>query len=903
MTWAPPSTPWIRSALCLLSFSTAKVLRMGHRGPFARSLQHALRLFMRAHDAVSCYDSTPPLALTRDLERAIKLLHITPALLQSSDGRCSRQSRYNEYGRGELGPLIQWLLVYANCSSTRSLHDTPEARLKRATKLAHERGGITKAANILTSPAPAPRDENTLNLLRSKHPLEDPDRIAEGKEEALNHTKSTSSNLQGIVKPAQDPFNADAIRAAIRKANPQSAPGPSGLRYCHLQDALCDDLVEDLAEFARLVFSSHTLPDLFWTLHTSANLSALGEKARPIACGDVLRRLIGTTFSLQHRQELSGYFEPWRQYGVGVSGGVEVMAAAATLGFQEGSTILTFDGANAFNTLYRHKMLPALAEIVPSLIPYATNLYARTPPKLLFAMNGRATEVIESARGVQQGCSLGPLCYSAGTLQALQDFRTDPPVSGARAMAFIDDITVILPPESARDMSAICKVTAWFEDRLAVLGIKLNRGKSKALLPGVLRVTDLTDTERQYFENTQLQLAEGGLSVVGVPVGTEDHQRQFVSETMRGEPAELLRKLVKMEDAQASFQILRLSAVSRMTFLLRNVPPTVTKQAASDHDALVEWALASIIAGEGAATSGLASPEEVRSNPELCKKQRVLGRYALQQAHLPIREGGLGLTSGKSTAGAAFIGGQALALARAVAAASTPQVQEHLRRLPERPMIKALVHELKEAAKIMTTDQLNSTVGTSWTALATSSTIEGREMGALLTEVGAREETARNTSDSSTTPGGITPMDEDNPTGEGDQEIVETTQRRRQGEHLGMVPGVQSKICQITHRKKATDLLHQLRTEAQDHPSAKRAFVRFLGARNKGAVAFVECQGRSHFDTMEPTLWREALGRTLGTHDTTTRIGGTCQATGCMEETNTLAHTLLHQVGLEHDNA
>ena len=43
---------------------------------------------------------------------------------------------------------------------------TPEARRKRATKLAHERGGITKAAGALISPAPTPRNAATLELLR-----------------------------------------------------------------------------------------------------------------------------------------------------------------------------------------------------------------------------------------------------------------------------------------------------------------------------------------------------------------------------------------------------------------------------------------------------------------------------------------------------------------------------------------------------------------------------------------------------------------------------------------------------------------------------------------------------------------------------------------------------------------
>ena len=66
--------------------------------------------------------------------------------------------------------------------------------------------------------------------------------------------------------------------------------------------------------------------------------------------------------------------------------------------------------------------------------------------------------MVESARGVQQGCNLGPLCYSAGLLKILKEFRANPPVPGARAVSFIDGITFILPPELYLDIAAIGKV-------------------------------------------------------------------------------------------------------------------------------------------------------------------------------------------------------------------------------------------------------------------------------------------------------------------------------------------------------------------------------------------------------------------------------------------------------------
>ena len=126
-----------------------------------------------------------------------------------------------------------------------------------------------------------------------------------------------------------------------------------------------------------------------------------------MSCGDVLRRVVGAVFSCRYGRKLADYFQAWGQHGVMVSGGVEIMALTATLGFGEGCTIISYDGANVFNSIYCHRFLPALAEIVPSVVPYASNLYVQEPPKLPFALDGGGLEVVEPARGARQGCNLG----------------------------------------------------------------------------------------------------------------------------------------------------------------------------------------------------------------------------------------------------------------------------------------------------------------------------------------------------------------------------------------------------------------------------------------------------------------------------------------------------------------
>ena len=165
-------------------------------------------------------------------------------------------------------------MVLAGRSRQRAREHTPEARRIRASRLAHQRGDITKVASALISPPAAPRDSRTLATLRGKHPTEGPAAIATGKAQAERRVGITAVDeqeqqpnvtfepldVQGQIPEVENLFEEATIKAAIKKANPQSVAGASGLRYSHLQAALCDELVEDLAAFATLVFSSRVLP-------------------------------------------------------------------------------------------------------------------------------------------------------------------------------------------------------------------------------------------------------------------------------------------------------------------------------------------------------------------------------------------------------------------------------------------------------------------------------------------------------------------------------------------------------------------------------------------------------------------------------------------------------------------
>ena len=120
---------------------------------------------------------------------------------------------------------------------------------------------------------------------------------------------------------------------------------------------------------------------------------------------------------------------------------------------------------------------------------------------------------------------------------------------------------------------------------------------------------------------------------------------------------------------------------------------------------------------------------------------------------------------------------------------------------------------------------------------------------------------------------------------DGGMELSQTN-RGVGGVCVGVVPRVQSKLSRALHAHRGKKLLQDLQTS--ESVPMKRALVRFRGAREKGAMAFVECLGGSQEDTMEGPLWRETLGRSLGSHDAAEPVGGMCHGNGCRQETTRL---------------
>ncbi|CAB1101550.1 unnamed protein product [Ectocarpus sp. CCAP 1310/34] len=266
----------------------------------------------------------------------------------------------------------------------------------------------------------------------------------------------------------------------------------------------------------------------------------------------------------------------------------------------------------------------------------------------------------------------------------MKEFNDKPPVPGAKLIRYVDDLHVHLPPGLARNIQAIATVTNWIQDHLLRKVIELSLPKSKVLFPEGLFFSSLTNDEQRDLTKTGLSVAEGGMAIVGVPVGTECFQRSFVTNFARGNPAELIRRLSTLDDPQASYQLLRLSGVPRLFHLLRTTAPSITSTAAREHDNLMIWAVSKIVLGKMANTVGIPTVEEVRANPEKSEVD-FFKDSARAQVHLPIREGGLRITCSVLIRESAFVAGQALVFSKSVQASTGLTIEQCLPQLAQLP--------------------------------------------------------------------------------------------------------------------------------------------------------------------------------------------------------------------------
>ena len=161
-------------------------------------------------------------------------------------------------------------------------------------------GKISKTAKVLTSQGSAPESDDVLQTLKLKHP--------EGSIDSICLNKSVFVN-------------------AIKHSPRGSGCGLSGWRYEHVRILLDTEITFDSLLSVCNTIASGDVPHMIMPLLSASKLMALpkyGSDVRPIAIGEVFRRLTAKTISQQKSSDFSSFFSPL-QHGIDTPEGGELL--------------------------------------------------------------------------------------------------------------------------------------------------------------------------------------------------------------------------------------------------------------------------------------------------------------------------------------------------------------------------------------------------------------------------------------------------------------------------------------------------------------------------------------------------------------------------------------------------
>lgn len=476
--------------------------------------------------------------------------------------------------------------------------DVPFQALRRAGALA-KNGAISRGLAALSKTKLAPTNDESIAKMRDLHPQAD-----------------EPPQLPANPPPVDCSVKVDAkqVKQILRSFPPQSSAGSSGLAPA-VALQLCNQPGVDVAMHLAVVINMMLRNDLpggeTRQYLFGARLIALVKKnggLRPIACGDVLRRIAGKAIVRACITKIAPMLH--RQLGVGISCGADIMVALglafARLARDKGAdpqlAMLSMDLKNAFNMISRTIMLAQVAKMLPEAYHYAVAAYGM-PTYLTYGF-----VIIISSSGAQQGDPPGCIFFAV-TIQ----FVLDMPAVGRAlikchvGVLYLDDS--ILAGRAVDVASAAAVLRA----HLPLVGLMCNDAKS------CWYVADL-DVPAPYDSVTKeaLPFARKNFSelvVLGCPAVDPDVflQREFVKW------ARQLSVVASLHERHVALAMFHAAASgSRVMHLLRNIGPT-PQSAWLTADKIVRENLAQLL---GFPLCGAAG----------------------DQAISPVRHGGLGFT-------------------------------------------------------------------------------------------------------------------------------------------------------------------------------------------------------------------------------------------------------------------
>ena len=426
------------------------------------------------------------------------------------------------------------------------------------------------------------------------------------------------------VKTRAAAVSTEEVLSALRNTAKSSAGGPSRLTGDLLRE-ICSR--RDTPGFTPALATVLTLlargqaPREVAPFFAGANLVALKKPVaggkdpdvRPIAVGDVMRRLVGKILAQRVRKEAASLLRRGKQVGVAVQRGNEAAASVMSSYAQRFSgqdrVILKVDFENAFNSVDRVAFLREVDAYFPQLSQWVRWCYL-SPTDLFFG-----DHKVASVQGVQQGDPLGPLLFALAIRSMTEELLETPGLDGA--LWYLDDGTLRGSPEG------VAAAYHTLVRRSAQLGLSVNEGKSELITLGNQSVDSLRSLGLPVADGASdvgIRLLRDNFMLLGVPIGDAEWCESFMA-TRVLKSQHNLRELALLGDSQAALYVLRFcEGFCRMVFFMRSIRAN-TGRYLDAFDSAVDACLSAILR------------DDHGSLPE----------HARLQASLPIRMGGLGV--------------------------------------------------------------------------------------------------------------------------------------------------------------------------------------------------------------------------------------------------------------------
>jgi hypothetical protein len=473
-----------------------------------------------------------------------------------------------------------WRELWDECMAserpTQSAPSTDESRQKirnrvRCLKLARL-GRYSDSVKALSSLGVASRNDTVINELKKLHPSG-----------PLPNVEVDFPNVTPVT------VTPDVVAQSLFSFKTGTAAGGSGLKVEHLKSVVnClrtdekDLFMDRLTELINLLLHNKAPSSLGVYISAAPVIPLLKQEngIRPIAVGEVLRRLASKAALAMLRPKIKEFFLP-HQVGIGLSSGGEALVHATqflleTDGDDAGLSLLGIDFSNAFNSASRRVIFEECRKHFPELLRWLQFCYGDQPMLWFDRFEFR------SESGVQQGDPLGPFLFCLALNVLVSLIKEHCPNLKLNCW-YLDD--GILIGTHADLKMAVEIIEAFGPD----LGLILSEGKSQLWWP--------TPNEAEWLlYPTSISRTRGsGIKLLGSPVGDQVFAQSLLDKRI-DKISVLLQKLNALNDPQVQFALVR-SCVGfpKIAFSLRTCPPEFVKNQLRKFDNMMYTCLTQII--------------------------------------------------------------------------------------------------------------------------------------------------------------------------------------------------------------------------------------------------------------------------------------------------------------------